>query len=216
MLDFGPSALVPLRKILPNFNRIDQILISHLHGDHFGGVPFLLLDAEFVSRRKRPLTVVGPEGVRKRLEDLITILFPNLLPTTWRFPLSFVELSPNSEQLLNTIKVKAYKADHPDPSPTLAFRLEFGDKVLAFSGDTAWTESLIDVSAGADLFLCECHTFEPNDIYHLDWQTLKAKQFLLRARRILLTHMSQPMLDRITSLDSDRFEFATDDIEINF
>ena len=87
---------------------------------------------------------------------------------------------------------------------------------MAFSGDTAWNQSLIEVADGVDLFLCECQTVEPNNIHHLDWRTLNAKQALLQARRILLTHMSQPMLDLIPTLSPGRFEFASDGMVINF
>ena len=146
LLDCGPSALAPLRKALPNFDRIDQVLISHLHGDHFGGVPFLLLDAQFTSLRQRPLTIAGPRGIRERIEDVIAALFPSLAPITWQYPLSFVELEPKFERHFDAINVKVFKVDHPDPSPTLALRLEFEDKVLAFSGDTAWTETLVEVA----------------------------------------------------------------------
>ena len=216
LLDFGPSALVPLKKTLASFNHIDQILISHLHGDHFGGVPFLLLDAQFASQRQHPLCIAGPRGVRRRIEDLIVALFPNLMPIDWRFPLSFVELEAKAERLFDEIKVKAYEVDHPDPSPTLALRLEFENKVLAFSGDTGWTDTLVEVADDADLFLCECHSFKPNKIHHLDWETLNANRSSLRAKRIVLTHMSESMLDRLPTLDPDCFEFAFDGMSIVF
>ena len=216
LLDLGSTAFMPLRQALPSLDLIDQVLISHLHGDHFGGLPFFLLDSQFVTRRRRPLTVAGPRGIQQRVEDAIAILFSNMGTIDWRFPLSFVELEPGGEQVFDAIKVKSYEVDHPDTSPCLALRLELEDKVLAFSGDTAWTETLIDVADGADLFICECHSYEPNLFWHLDWQTLNAHQASLRAKRILLTHMSQPMLDRVPSFDPGLIEFATDGMVATF
>jgi len=216
LMDFGPSALVPLRQTMSDLNQIDQILVSHLHGDHFGGLPFFLLDAQFASMRQRPLTIAGPSGVSERITHTIKLLFPNLSEIEWHFPLTFIELKPGIEQHLEHIKVKPYEVDHPDPSPALALRLEFAGKVLAFSGDTGWTETLVDVADGADLFICECHSYKPNNFGHLDWQTLNAHQKELRAKRILLTHMSQPMLDRVQTLDPGRFEFAIDNLVATF
>jgi ribonuclease BN (tRNA processing enzyme) len=54
---------------------LDIILLSHLHGDHFGGLPFLILDAQF-SRRTRPLVIAGPPGVEARVRDAMEVLFP--------------------------------------------------------------------------------------------------------------------------------------------
>lgn len=216
LLDFGPSALVPLRQALASLNQIDQILISHLHGDHFGGLPFFLLDAQFASMRQRPLTIAGPQGIRDRVTDAINVLFPNLGKIDWRFPLSFVELNPGLDKNFDAVKVRVYEVDHPGPSPALAFRLEFEDKILAFSGDTGWTDILIDIADGADLFICECHSYEPNLLQHLDWKTLNAHQHALRAKRILLTHMSQSMLDHVQALESSSFEFAVDNLVATF
>ena len=214
IVDFGPSALAPLREFLPSLNGVDLFLITHLHGDHFGGLPFFLLDAQFASTRLRPLTIAGPKGIRKRIEDATAILFPDLLPMAWRFPLLFVELDVNTEQAFDMIKVDTFRVDHSDPSPALALRLKLECKIVAFSGDTAWTSTLTEVADGADLFLCECHSFKPNKIQHLDWQTLNRKQASLRAKRIVLTHMSQQMLDRMPALKPGRFEFAADGMEI--
>ncbi|MGH1483145.1 MAG: MBL fold metallo-hydrolase [Geminicoccales bacterium] len=216
LLDLGSTAFMPLRQASSCLDLIDQILISHLHGDHFGGLPFFLLNAQFIAKRRRPLTIAGPQGIQKRIEDTIAILFSNMGTIDWRFPLSFVELEPGDERILGAIKVKSYEVDHPDTSPCLALRLELEDKVLAFSGDTGWTKTLIDVADGADLFICECHSYEPNLFSHLDWQTLNTHQTSLRAKRILLTHMSQPMLDRVPSLDQERFEFANDGLVVTF
>ena len=216
LLDFGPSALVPLRQTLPGLDSIDQILISHLHGDHFGGLPFFLLDAQFASLRQHSLTIAGPKGLRERIRETIALLFPTIGTIDWNFPLSFTELEPGTEETFGAIKVKIYQVDHPGSSPALAFRLEFEDKILAFSGDTSWTETLIDVAENADLFICECYSYEPNNVQHLDWQTLNMHQASLKAKRILLTHMSQPMLDRVPTLDTSRFKFATDGLIVTF
>jgi len=216
ILDFGPSALAPLRQALPNLDQVDQVVISHLHGDHFGGLPFFLLDAQFASRRKRPLTIAGPKGIQKRIQDAINIFFPSMGTIAWRFPLSFVEFEPCTERIFDMVSIRAYEVDHPDPSPALAIRMEFENKILGFSGDTGWTEQLIHVARDADLFVCECYSYEPNHLQHLDWQTLQARESLLKAKRILLTHMSQAMLDRVPHLDQGRFEFAVDGLSVNY
>ena len=60
LVDCGASSLIALKARGVDPNAIDGILLSHLHGDHFGALPFLLMDAQFLTRRERPLLIAGP------------------------------------------------------------------------------------------------------------------------------------------------------------
>lgn len=210
LLDCGATSMLAMQQQRIDAGSIDAILLSHLHGDHFGGVPFFLLHAQFVDKRCEPLTILGPTGTEGRIAEALQILFPDLLETAWRFPLDFIELEAGHGQTIEDIRILPFAVDHPSGAPSLAFRLTIDAKILAFSGDTRWTRALIDVADGADLLIAECHSRLPNGIHHLDWQTLNEHGDELRAKRILLTHMSQPMLDCLPNLAQDRFEFAED------
>lgn len=210
LLDCGASAMLAMQQQGVDPSSIDGILLSHLHGDHFGGVPFFLVHAQFEAKRTRPLTIIGPHGTKERIEAAVDVLFSDLKGLVWRFPLHVVEIGAGETTTLGDLSIGSYLVDHPSGAPSLAFRLETDGKVLAFSGDTCWTESLIDLAAGADLLILECHSYRPNGVHHLDWKTLNARQDHLHAERILLTHMSDSMLTRLTTLDPGRFEFAED------
>ena len=67
LIDCGASSLIAMKRAGVNPSEIGSIVLTHLHGDHFGGVPFLILDGQF-SRRERPLLIAGPPGVRARVE----------------------------------------------------------------------------------------------------------------------------------------------------
>jgi ribonuclease BN (tRNA processing enzyme) len=60
--------------------------VSHLHGDHFGGLPFLILDGQF-SRRTNPLTIAGPPSTARRLTEAMECLFPGSSAVARRFKL---------------------------------------------------------------------------------------------------------------------------------
>ena len=210
LLDCGATVMLAMQQQNIDPLSVDCILLSHLHGDHFGGVPFLLIHAQFVAKRSRPLTIVGPRGTRDRIRAAIDVLFSDLQNITWSFQLDVIELEAGEDEIIGDITVSAYLVDHPSGSPSLALRLEAGGKVLAFSGDTRWTDALIDIADGADLMIVECHGYRPNGVPHLDWQTLTARQEHLQARRILLTHMGDSMLSHLPTLDPGRFEFAED------
>src|SRR3954451_18763896 len=92
MIDCGASSPVALKARGLDHGQVDGIILSHLHGDHFGALPFLLLDAQLVMRRKRPLTIAGPPGSRVRIETAVEVFFPRALANKWRFPLEIVEI----------------------------------------------------------------------------------------------------------------------------
>jgi len=68
LLDCGASSLPALKARGVEPNSIDGVILSHLHGDHFGALPFLLLDWQHHAKRERPLTIVGPPGTKARLD----------------------------------------------------------------------------------------------------------------------------------------------------
>jgi ribonuclease BN (tRNA processing enzyme) len=194
LIDFGASSLVALKAQGIDPNTIDGILISHLHGDHFGGLPFLLLDAQFLSRRTRPLVIAGPPGSRARIDALMEIFFPRSTGTKWRFAWNVVELAPGPAHEWLGFKVTTAEVVHPSGAPSTAIRLDDGSSVVAYSGDTEWTDALIPIADGADLFIIECYEHDREVAGHLCWGILKTRLADLRARRIVVTHMNPSML----------------------
>jgi ribonuclease BN (tRNA processing enzyme) len=201
LIDCGATAMVGMRQFGVDPGLVDTILLSHLHGDHFGGLPFLLLEAQFVSKRTRPLALAGPPGTRDRLLQALEVMFPGSSKLAWRFPLDIVELAPGRSDPFGAVSVLPFEVQHPSGAPAFALRLRCGEQVIAYSGDTEWTETLPEIARDADLFILECFAYAPQPKFHLDFQTLRARWGDLGARRTVLTHMSCDMLDRLDRVD---------------
>src|SRR5437879_12248931 len=133
---------------------IDAVLLSHLHGDHFGGVPFLILDGQF-KHRTRPLFVVGPPGVEARVRETMEVLFPGSTRVARRFETRFVELADRVTVEVGPVRVTGFAVIHASGAPPFALRVAGHGKVIAYSGGTEWTEGLVDAARGADLFIAE-------------------------------------------------------------
>jgi ribonuclease BN (tRNA processing enzyme) len=164
--------------------------VSHLHGDHFGGLPFLMLDCEFISHRKKPLRFVGPKGLRARLVMAMEVLFPGSSAIHWSFPWEVVEITPEDGTEAAGFKVSCLEVIHPSGAPALGLRIARGGKLLAFSGDTSWTPNLVKIASKADLFICECFSGDDMIPNHLSWDVLQAHLAELKAKQIVLTHMN--------------------------
>jgi ribonuclease BN (tRNA processing enzyme) len=211
LLDCGATSLSALKHLGLDPGEIAAVFVSHLHGDHFAGLPFLILDGQF-SRRSRPLTVVGPPGIGGRLTDAMECLFPGSSTTARRFTVETTELSPGSTATVCGVTVRAWQADHKSGAPALLLRLQLAGKIVAYTGDTAWTDDLIEVAASADLLIAEGYYRDKNIPYHLRYTDLDVHRDQLTARRIIITHMSTDMLDHQHEL---RMEPAYDGLIIN-
>jgi ribonuclease BN (tRNA processing enzyme) len=215
-IDFGASALPALKARRLDPNAIDAIVLSHLHGDHFGGLPFLLLDYQFLARRERPLTIAGPPGSRARLDAALEVFFPKAGGSKWRFPWSIEEiaLGVGSEVLGHSLLTR--EVIHQSGAPSTALRLSDGEKTFAYSGDTEWTDALKPIAAEADLFICECYAFAGKMTGHLSWEILKPRLADLNAKRTMLTHMNPTVLSRLDEIKAAGVLIAADGLVFDF
>jgi ribonuclease BN (tRNA processing enzyme) len=195
LLDCGATSLSALKRAGLDPGEIAAVFVSHLHGDHFGGLPFLILDGQF-SRRAAPLAIAGPPGTARRLTQAMECMFPGSATAARRFGVEITELSPGTASTVCGIPVRTWEADHPSGAPALLLRLSLAGKTIAYTGDTAWTDALIDAAADADLLIAEAYYQDKNVRYHLRFVDLEAHRDQLTARRIIITHMSADMLGR--------------------
>jgi ribonuclease BN (tRNA processing enzyme) len=196
LIDCGATTLVALKAHGIDPDRIDGIVLSHLHGDHFGGIPFLLLDAQFLAGRQRPLLIAGPPGTRDRLDELLEVFFPRSTANKWRFAWKVMEIEIGQPTPVLGHAVTTTIVEHFSGAPSTAVRLSDGQKTFAYSGDTEWVEELVDVASGADLFVLECYGYSGKMTGHVTWDVLAPRLPDLRARRVMLTHMNPTMLAR--------------------
>lgn len=208
LIDCGATSLVALNKLAIKRNDIDVIFISHFHADHVGGVPFFILEASHVLKRDRPLTIAGPPGLKARYPELMENAFPGTKTMHPRFPLTLQELEIGRRNEIGPIGVTPFHVMHDDRAgPCLGFRFEVEGKVIGFSGDTEWTDALIEIGNDADLFLCECYMRDKPVKSHMALTALEQHLRQISPKRLILTHMSTEMLSHCAEVP---FETAED------
>lgn len=210
LLDCGGAALPAIKRAGIAPATIDAIAVTHLHGDHFGGIPYLILEQHFKGR-VAPLTVAGPPALEERVRGTLLALYPDVVKEhPLGFPLRFVILG-RAPVLLGGARVSAFPVRHVPVADPHGLRVEIGGTTIAYSGDCTWTDALPALAKDADLFICEATSFEKPDPVHLTYREIVAHRSEIACKRIILTHLGDDML---AHLDQVELECATDGLSI--
>jgi ribonuclease BN (tRNA processing enzyme) len=210
LIDCGATALIGFNRLGLDPNTVPTIFISHLHGDHFAGLVWWLVHAKHVAKRTVPLTIVGPTGIEARLKAAAEALFPGSMKVALRHELRFVEVVAERRSEIGPVAVTPFEVSHPSGAPSHALRFEVEGKVLSFTGDSEWVESLVQAGRVADLYIMECYQFEGEPRYHMSWTTIRPKLDRIAPKRVLLTHMAAGMLTRRAEVTDPRVILADD------
>jgi ribonuclease BN (tRNA processing enzyme) len=211
LIDCGASAPLAMKRHGADPAGIEAVVLSHLHGDHFGGIPFLALDAQYLAGRTKALVVAGPAGVDERVPEAMESMYPGLLDDELDFAIEYLELRAGEPANVAGATVTPEAARHGGGAPALSLRIRSAGKIIAYSGDTGWTESLLEVAAGADLFICEASHYNEDTEGHLSYRTLLRRRADFNCGRMILTHMGDEVLDRLDTLE---IEAASDGLRI--
>ena len=201
LLDCGPTVLQSLKRSGRDPGAVDFVLLSHLHGDHFGGVPFLFMEYRYEEPRSRPLAVYGPPGTERRVRGLFAALYERIASEPLPFAVRYEELGAGTAHTLDGVRVLPFVVRHVKELLAFGYRIEVDGRTIVYSGDSAWTEEFVAQSRGADLFLCECSTYETRVGIHISYPEIAARARDLGCRRLVLSHLgSEPLahLDELT------------------
>lgn len=175
MLDCGRGVVVRLSRLGIPVGSIDAVLFSHFHSDHYAALPDVVMTGAIPATwgaRKKPLRVIGPEGVQEVVEGLwsfmsadrnIRVADGEIDPEMHR-----VEASVISEGVMfdeNGLRITAFEVDHGDfVKPAFGYRVEYGGHVFVHSHDTRYSENLIAHAQGAHVLVHEVAMARPETL----------------------------------------------------
>jgi ribonuclease BN (tRNA processing enzyme) len=191
LMDCGPTTLLAMKGAGFDPRRLDVVFLSHLHGDHFGGLPFFFISYLYENPRDQPLVIAGPPGSEEKVGELYRLMYGGDVP-----PIRFHILQPDRAERILGIHVLPFRVPHQIQAISLGLKITYGGKRILFSGDSAWTDLFLSHARGVDLFLCECSFYEQDSANHLNYKTLQEKLTRLECKKLVLTHLGEAMLKR--------------------
>ena len=200
LLDCGPTTLLAMKRAGFAPRDLDAIVISHLHGDHFGGLPFFMIEYLYRGKPDAPLTIAGPPGTGDRVLQLFEVMYRSGRKATDGELFNFQVLRPEEPAAIKNIEVFPFHVPHQTHDTSLGLKVSYDGKRILFSGDSAWTDEFIKHARGVDLFLCECSFYDEQPGMHINYQTLRAHLGQLQCKRLVLTHLGEAMLARKSEL----------------
>jgi ribonuclease BN (tRNA processing enzyme) len=193
LFDCGGTTNTGLADLGISRDEIDVILISHFHGDHFGGIPLFLYAARYTDARRRPIEIVGPPEIESRVHALATAMGHGLEGHDWGFPIHFREIQPEETLRAGPAEIQAFSTAHQLEAHPQGYRARLGRESVSYSGDTGWFEGLPARIAGSDLFICECTLHDAGLDFHLSLEELREHRDDLDCGRLILTHLGEEM-----------------------
>lgn len=211
LMDAGPTTLAALKDARVSPADVDFVVLSHLHGDHFGGIPFLILEYMYETRRSRELVVAGPVGTEERVHSLYRAMYLENSEKELTFPLRFLTLEAGRPIELSGVPIEPFAVPHQIREPSLGLKIRLDGKVIVYSGDSGWTEDFVPRTADADLFLCECCYWQTEVDFHNNYPELERQRARIKAKRLILSHLGSEVLEK---LDQLAIEYAYDGMVI--
>ena len=131
LVDCGASTLIRLKQISLSPEHIDLIVITHFHGDHYGGLPFLVISNKIEYQRTRPLIICGPKGVKEKVYQLQEAVYPGTSSFLEEINAVFYEYQESFREFIPEVQVRGLAVTHAPPSNPHGVQLRIGDKLLS-------------------------------------------------------------------------------------
>lgn len=190
LFESPPQALMSLNRLGIDPNVIEAVVISHHHGDHFLGLPFLLLHWKHLGRTA-PVSIVGPPGTERVARTVSEAVYPGLLQA--RYLVNWIEAAAGSSLNVGDLELAPVAVKHdPALDHSLGYSASVGGHRLGYTGDSAICDGVLDLARSSDVLVSECASRSSHNAIHMnlvdDMPTVRAA---MRAEAALvLTHVA--------------------------
>lgn len=205
LIDCGATTLLKIQQFKVDISNLKCILITHFHGDHFSGIPFLLIYFKYILNRTDPIFIIGPEGIKTKFEQLIEINYPEL-----QFPYSieFIELNKRDSINFQEYKIKSYPITHKKES--IGYQILDNHHSFAFTGDTILNQEVFDLLLNIDIGILELSLWKnPNlEVAHVSLEELIQYRDQIHVKQLYFNHLTDELAKEVKTLNQTYKNFG--------
>ncbi len=202
LVDCGPTILYNIEKFKIDISNLQIILITHFHGDHFLGLPFVMLYFEYIVHRKQPITIIGPKGLKKNYKKLLNLSYPGI---EFSFQIPIIELKKN--QTITTYvnnkhyTIKSYPITHKKES--IGYRITNNNKTFAFTGDTILNEQVYHLLEDVNIGILELSLQDnpENKISHVSLSEVLQNRDKIKAKKLYFNHITDKLSKEVKKIN---------------
>jgi len=183
LFDSGPGVLHRLIEKGVDMRKLDHLFFTHTHNDHVNDLSAIIWGNQLPGFRDHPLFLYGPTG----FEHWTHVLIEEILSKEFlKFPIKVSEVT-NKTFTVDNLKITTKELNH---FKNIAYRIEHDGKVIVYTGDTEYTDDLIEICKDADLVIMECGQVETDErVVHMTPGACAKVASQANAKKIVLVHL---------------------------
>lgn len=191
VFDAPPTLLPHLKQLGVPLTDIEVIFLTHHHGDHFMGIPFMYLEYFYMTKRTNDLYIVGPPGVQEWIDNFANSCYPDIARDAG-YRRIYVDAHPGKElsagDITFTAQPMCHVSEHMD---AMGYKARINGKTIAYTGDTMHCEEVYSLAEGADILVVDCTYAEGSGPEHMGLDDVKKiRGRLAPETTIVLTHLN--------------------------
>ena len=200
LIDCGATTLYKIQEFNIDLTSLKYVLITHFHGDHFAGLPFVLIYLKYILHRSEPIKIVGPIGLKENYQQLMNLTYPDM---EFPFLVQLQELQKQEEIFLENYQIKAYPITHKTES--IGYRIEDAQHSFAFTGDTILNEEVFTLMEGVDVGIVELSLWDnpDNKVMHVSLEELIRLRGKIHAKRLYFNHITDSLTKEVLKLSKN-------------
>lgn len=174
-----------VKKIGIEIENINNVLVTHFHGDHYFDIPFYLLALSKKENSKTNIYI--NKNNKKKIKKIFKLAFPNSVKKIEKNVL--INYIDEKHFKINDYKIEKILVEHGNLKPAFGYILQYKTKKIGFTGDSCYCDAIENMASLCDYLVCDCSLKEGNN-KHMGIDNILELASKYPSHKFIVSHMS--------------------------